>query len=369
MNLKSVWIETTTRCNLKCKSCGSLKGKDDIDLKLFNKIANQCFPDIEEVNVTGVGEPTMTKYFSHIASTIIEKYNKRLIVITHGMLLDRNTELLNLLVHNNVHLTISVDGVDAVYEEIREGAKWKTIVSVFEKINQIKHEKQLDKFLLGVNFTLNALNMEQLPDLTKIVGQQWRVDYLLVILMQPWNLNINFYETSAPIYFTNKSNEALRKSRMIAEEIGLNIIFPNEFDSEQKAIIESRLVKTIGWFRKIKSKLSKFKKFRDSFYATPAIFYLKYQWLYRIFYNLLRLKKKYCQVPKERLFFKINGEVTPCCGMQNYILGSMQTQNLSEILSGNTYLKLTKSFSKGYLPIECLRCHLQIGPNYSNPDM
>lgn len=156
---------------------------------------------------------------------------------------------------------------------------------------------------------------------------------------------------------------------MIAEEIGLKIIFPPEFDSEQKTIIESRLVKTIGWFRKIKSKLSKFKKFRDNFYATPAIIYLQYQWLYRIFYNLLGLKKKYCQVPNERLFFKINGEVTPCCGMQNYVIGSMQTQNLNEILSGNTYLKLTKSFSKGYLPIECLRCNLQIGPNHGNPDV
>lgn len=211
MKPKSIWIETTTRCNLKCKSCGSLKGKEDIDLKLFNKIADQCFSDVEEINVTGFGEPTMTKHFNHIVSTVVEKHNKRLIVITHGMLLDRNADLLNLLVHNNVHLTISVDGMGAVYEEIRKGAKWNIILLIFDKINQIKYEKQLDKFIIGVNFTLNALNMSQLPDLTRISGKQWRIDYLSVILMQPWNSNINFYETSAPKYFTDESNEALRK--------------------------------------------------------------------------------------------------------------------------------------------------------------
>ncbi|OQW95465.1 MAG: hypothetical protein BWK79_02375 [Beggiatoa sp. IS2] len=367
MKLRSIWIETTTRCNLKCKSCGSLKGKKDIDLNLFYKIAEQCFPDIEEINITGVGEPTMTRNFNSIASTIVEKYHKRLIIITHGMLLNLNAELLNLLVRNNVHLTISVDGIGEVYEELRRGAKWAVLLAVFDEINQLKQLKKLDKFTLGINFTLNSYNMRQLPDLIKIAGKRWQVDYLLVIPMQPWNLNADFYETFAPKYFVNEVNKIIEISKAVATEIGVNVIFPGAFDSEQKTIIEKRLVKTIGWFRKIKHKLSVF-RFRDNFYALPAIIYIRYQWLYKLFYSLLGLKKKYCKVPSERLFFKINGEVTPCCGMQNYVLGSMQKQNLGEILADKHYLKLADGFFKGYLPIECLRCHLPMGPNHGNPD-
>lgn len=367
MKLKSIWIETTTRCNLKCKSCGSLKGKEDIELNLFNNIAEQCFSDVEEVNVTGVGEPTMTRHFNTIVSTITEKYNKRLILITHGMLLDRNADLLNLLVQDNVHLIISVDGIGDIYEEIRLGAKWDVLLAVFDKINQLKLDRKLKSFVIGINFTLNSFNMLQLPDLIKIAGMRWNVDYLLVIPMQPWNLNVNFYEISAPKYFINEINRMIRLSKIVAAETGVNVIFPKEFNSVQQTSVQKGLVKLIGWFRKIKHRLSNF-RFGNGFYSLPAIIFIRYQWLYKLFYNILCLKKQYCKVPTERLFFKINGEVTPCCGMQNYVLGSIQTQSLEQILLNKRYSKLIDGFSKGYLPIECLRCHLLMGPNGGNPD-
>ena len=367
MNLKSIWIETTTRCNLKCKSCGSLKGKDDIDLALFNKIADQCFCDIDEVNITGVGEPTMTRNFTQIVSTIIEKYKKRLIIISNGMLLNRNEELLDILLNDNVQMTISVDGIDEIYEEIRVGAKWNNIIELFEKINQLKLKKKLTRFTLGINFTLNALNREQLPELIRIAAKQWHVDYLLVIIMQPWNLNVKFYEDNTPKNSYEKTNDIIEKARLAASETGLNVIFPPKFNSKKGNIIEKKLVELIGLFRKIKSKLSD-SKFKNYFYALPATIYIKHQTLYKIFYNLLRIKKSYCNVPDERLFFKINGEVTPCCGMQNYVLGSIKEQSLKDILSDKPYSNLIRGLNKGYLPIECLRCHLPMGPNKGNPE-
>ncbi|MDM8557529.1 radical SAM protein [Candidatus Parabeggiatoa sp. HSG14] len=365
MKLKSIWIETTTRCNLKCKSCGSLKGKEDIDLGLFNKIAEQCFSNIEEVNVTGVGEPTMTRNFIQIVLTIIEQYNKRLIIISHGMLLNRNSKLLDVLLNDNVHLTISVDGIGEIFEKIRFGAKWDAMLELFQKINQIKCKKELTQFTLGINFTLNTLNRECLPDIIRLSVEQWHIDYLHVILMQPWNLNMDFFKANSPMNSDEKTNDILEKSRLIALETGLNVIFPTTFDSKQSLILEKRLIRIRGWFRKIKSKLSN-SKFKNIFYALPATIYIRHQTLYKIFYNLLRIKKKHCKVPEERLFFKINGEVTPCCGMQNYVLGSMNKQNLNDILSDKPYSNLINGFTKGYLPIECLRCHLPMGPNYGN---
>jgi len=367
MRLKSIWIETTTRCNLKCQSCGSLKGKEDIDLELFNKIVEQCFSEIEEINITGVGEPTMTRNFHIIVNTIVNQYKKRLIIISHGMLLNRKQELLNLLVNNNVHLTISVDGIGDVFETIRTGASWSSIIELFEKIKILKKEKELNNFILGVNFTLNAMNREQLPELIQLSAKQWDINYFLIILMQPWNLNVKFFTANTPMKSPIETNKILEQARDIANETGLNVIFPNRFNTDDSSKIEKNLIIFIGWFRKIKSKFSN-TQIKESLYALPAKIYLHYQLIYKIFYTLLGIKKKHCTVPEERLFFKINGEVTPCCGMQNYVLGTMQKQNLDEILSSKHYLNLVKGFRKGYLPVECLRCHLPMGPNHGNPE-
>ena len=368
MNIRSIWIEVTTRCNLNCTICGKDKNGRDMSIELFTKIADQCVSKAEEVNITGVGEATITKHFHEMCSLVLNKYNKRLIMITNGQQLNIDDRLLDLLIHDNVHLVFSIDGIGNTYEKIRVGAKWSNLIEVITKINIIRRKRN-SKLKLAANFCLNRANMFQLQDIIKKASLEWKFDYLCVILLQPWFKNIKFFKENSPIFFMEETNAVLENAEKIARNVGLEIILPDKFDLEKKknkTLALQAFNKSINLFRQIKWSI------RNTpvkyFYKFPNLIFFKFPGLYRFFYDIIRVRRISCNVPFERLFFRVGGEVTPCCALNNYVIGSLLNSSVDNILRSLRYQTMVNNISKGYLPIECFKCQLSIGINKGNPN-
>ena len=165
-------------------------------LDLFTKIADECFPHVEEVNITGLGEPTVTKHFDEMCSIVLNKYRKRISLISNGMLLNRNDDLFHILINDNVSLVLSIDGMGETYNTIRQGASWSSMLELLEKI-KIRREKK-NSFSLGLNFVLCKENKSELLDTVRKAALDWNFDHFCLIMMQPWHGNDRYYQYSSP---------------------------------------------------------------------------------------------------------------------------------------------------------------------------
>ncbi len=130
-NLKQVVFETTEKCNLKCKYCyygefynisPDRKEYRNLPDKIAQNILNYLSEKQSGVNNISMKNPLHISFYGgeallnvDLISTIIRSANKnkfnlrklRYSLTTNGTLLKRH---INLLVKNNVHITVSLDG-------------------------------------------------------------------------------------------------------------------------------------------------------------------------------------------------------------------------------------------------------------------
>lgn len=357
MGYRSIWLETTTRCNLRCKTCGRSQGGEDMPLDLFTKIADECFPHIEEVNMTGLGEPTVTKHFVEMCSIVLNKYKKKISLISNGMLLNRNEDLFDILINDNVSLVLSIDGTEETYNSIRQGASWASMLELLEKI-KVRRKKKIS-FSLGMNFVLSRENKSELLDIVKKAARAWDCDHFCLIMMQPWHGNDGYYKHSSPIHFKKEANDLIDEVGKTTDKFNMRVMLPSKFTETEPIRHRNRLKQAQTYISDAPAR---------AFLKYPMFFYYRHYNLYRILYRIRRLPRLRCDIPFEMLYFKVNGDVTPCCGLQNHILGSVKNTSIFEVLKGEPYEALIRNMAYKYLPPECFRCNLPIGIYKGTPD-
>lgn len=362
--LESVWVETTTMCNLRCRTCGKKEKGTHMPYSLFEKIADQVFPNVGEVVLTGIGEPTVTDRFYDMCHLTLKTHGRKLSLITNAMQFGTDEKLLELLVANRVQMAISVDGIEKTYETIRRGASWHTLESVMEKLNAIRYEKHPETFLFGINFVLNRENKDELETLVTKAKNMWGADYLCVIMLQPFYGNDRFFQLSAPVYFKEEANRILDMAKKVARDVDLEIALPAKFNPEKakKTVPIKPFLKRLALKKELPAKANDLMKnvLHRMFFDYPV--------LYRYFYRAAKLPRMSCPVFYERLYFSVKGDVSPCCGLQQYILGNVVDQSVSDIKASPRYKTLMDHVKKNFLPYECHRCGLPFGITRGNPN-
>ncbi|MFZ3384121.1 MAG: radical SAM protein, partial [Candidatus Methanoperedens sp.] len=108
-SLRYLLLNITNRCNLACKHCYLQKsGKLEIDLDVFEKAVSQ-FEEIGglKLMISG-GEPLVHSRFRELME-ILPSYELRVVVLSNGTLIDRNTaRKLSDYVHE---VQVSIDGI------------------------------------------------------------------------------------------------------------------------------------------------------------------------------------------------------------------------------------------------------------------
>jgi len=88
------WICSTTRCNLKCRTCAAHgphiehtpSDHEDMRPEVYERVRREVLPGLREVCISGAGEPFLAPVFYELLDDLL-KSNKHATVVTNGTII------------------------------------------------------------------------------------------------------------------------------------------------------------------------------------------------------------------------------------------------------------------------------------------
>lgn len=187
-NVRKLYIEPTTACNLNCSTCIRNIWDDPIasmKRETFERIIASLdgLPDLKRVVFTGFGEPLTHPRILEMIAAIRER-DIAVTVGSNGLLLtpQMTRELVRLGVDR---LVVSVDGVKPeTYEEVR-GADLGKVLENLHRLNEIKQEMNTLFPALGIEFVALKSNYKELGKLTDL-AMKFQASRVLVSNVLPY---------------------------------------------------------------------------------------------------------------------------------------------------------------------------------------
>lgn len=160
--MKRLWVTVTSRCNIRCKTCGLWKNKWDLPYKTAKEVMAN-YPYMERLVWLG-GEVFLYKHFEEMFDEACKWNNLKQQIITNG--LAPNPRWIDKIIKaQNTELTFSIDGVTKeVYEEIRQGSNFERVVENVKYIMKLKKELGIKKDI-RMNSVIMKTNYKQIYDL------------------------------------------------------------------------------------------------------------------------------------------------------------------------------------------------------------
>jgi MoaA/NifB/PqqE/SkfB family radical SAM enzyme len=180
---KHLLIETTTRCNLRCRQCAHVIKKydfADMEMDIFHRLV-PLFPHVEQVALYGHGETFLHKQFFAMLEEL-KKHDIFVYVTTNGTLItpDIAERLVDLRLDR---LSFSLDaGTPELFNDIRLGADFDAVLDNIRLINSIKkrHHRD-DQPVLSIMFCAMKSTIQELSKLIHLADQLNMTDGVAVI--------------------------------------------------------------------------------------------------------------------------------------------------------------------------------------------
>ncbi len=187
-DIKKLYIEATTACNLQCITCMRNIWDDPIShmsrQTFENTISNlKHLPKLNRVVFTSFGEPlTHPRLMDMIAE--VRKHDISVTVGSNGLLI--SAEVSKELVRLGVdRIMISIDGGrPETYQDVR-GALLSQVIDNIRRLNEIKRESRSLFPAIGIEFVALRSNVHELDDLAKLAAQL-NISRLLVSNVLPY---------------------------------------------------------------------------------------------------------------------------------------------------------------------------------------
>ncbi|MBI4405796.1 MAG: SPASM domain-containing protein [Deltaproteobacteria bacterium] len=167
--ITSVSVELSSRCNLNCILCARNKAmtraQGDIDFDTFRAMVDNN-PDVPHYVLVGWGEMMLNPIFFDCVDYLGKK-NKRISLTTNGTVFtEKNIE--RIIESTISHITISVDGIDDVYESVRGYPYPKLESTIIRLSNRIKQTKK--NIYLEINAVAYPNVVEQAKEMRRRLG-------------------------------------------------------------------------------------------------------------------------------------------------------------------------------------------------------
>lgn len=315
-----MWLESTSRCNLKCIACPRpylpfFKGKD-INDKVFQIVMKELFPFIEKVHPQGFGEPMISEKFDIVFNEAI-KNNTSFSFNTNGMYLTERW--IRKFLKNNICFYLSMDGArEATLQKIRPGIDFGKIIQSIELFNILK-ETEYKGSQAAIHIMCVALksNIEELPDLVSLAKEL----NILDVIIKQFSLSIihppRVYRESLRNH-KEFANKYFLQAMRHAENLGVNLEV-SLFNTSEKRTEE----------------------------AQPCI--------------------QKCFAPWERILVRTNGDITPCCS-SGMIMGNIMKEGFWKVWNGKKYRTFRKRIHSDLPPLDCRNCTIFWGINTGNAE-
>lgn len=234
--MKRLWVTVTSRCNIRCKTCGLWKTQWDLPYKTAKEVMEN-YPYMERLVWLG-GEVFLYKHFEEMFDEACKWNNLKQQIITNGYVL--NEKWMNKIIKaENTELTFSIDGVTKeVYEEIRQGSNFERVVENVKYIMKLKKELGIKKDI-RMNSVIMKTNYKQIYDLLDFAKELGFNQLSLMALHfdSAPNENIFYGETrdQEALNFVYKAIPVL-KERAKQYNIDLDILLPCGDESFEEVV-------------------------------------------------------------------------------------------------------------------------------------
>lgn len=170
---RSLYIETTSRCNSLCQTCiltfGGREGPKDLSYRDFRRIVDQ-FPVLERVVLHGIGEPLLVRDLPTMISHVKERgaqalFNSNAITLTgrwHAALVDAGLD----------EIRVSLDGsTPETYARVRGVDALPKVIGNLEAFAAYRRERGVTHPVVSLWFTGMHENLRELPGLVPIAAR------------------------------------------------------------------------------------------------------------------------------------------------------------------------------------------------------
>ncbi|HEY48844.1 MAG TPA: radical SAM protein [Dehalococcoidia bacterium] len=226
---KKLNIEVSSRCNLNCIMCIREVVKEetgDMTLETYKALL-PVFPEIETVNLIGIGEPLMNENLiemirlgkAHLPP------NGTLSLTTNATLINRH--IAEQLVSSGIDdVVISIDGATAeTFNAIRKGATLDEVLRGIQLLNEAKKKLESQTPRLGFEFVAMKRNVAELPQLVDLAAQHG-ISFIIVTNLLPHTEEMNqqiLYDSDSDLAI-ELFNEAKAESQTFGWDLSLDDI-------------------------------------------------------------------------------------------------------------------------------------------------
>ena len=318
---KALYIETTNRCNLRCKGCilyrGNWEPDRDMSLQDLVMITDQL-PGLERATLHGVGEPLLNKALCRMIAHL-KKRNIFVLFNSNGILLDEKRR--NAVIDSGLdELRISLDAASPEgYEIIRNSNKFNRVGQNLRIFLKLQKKRRVATPRLSVWFLGTTENISELPGLLRLAAE----------------IGIGEIYLQRLVYFQDHEGYGVARCEKTLQASN---------DADLELIYNSRLLAAQLGIRFNASGLG------NPIESVQADSAAKMPW-------------RKCYRPQTLMYITANGNVLPCCispfstiDYSSIILGNAFESSLEEIWSGPQYTVFRERLQTEPPPKCCRGC-------------
>ncbi len=313
-----LYIETTNRCNLKCRTCPQYFGmpEDFADLTpdAVDRILDQ-FPFVRRVVLHGIGEPLLNKDLPRIIAAV-KRRGAHTLFNTNGLLL--RGRLVEPVVRAGLdELRVSVDSASPeTYELVRGADGFARIIDNLRALSRLKESLGLSTPRISLWITGMKSNVGELPALVRLASEIGvREVYLQRLVYSGRGLAVQ--DEALFRQAADGDLAAVREAERLASELGIDLKGSGEASAAQMVAGESARTES-----------------------------------YRA-----------CRRPWSLMYVTANGNVLPCCiapftgaHYDGMVLGNIFEESAEEIWNGQRYRQWRQAMLSGEPPEACAGC-------------
>lgn len=167
---RSLYLETTSRCNSLCETCiltfGGREPARDLTWSEFRRVVDQ-FPGLERVLLHGIGEPLLNRDLSRMVAHL--KSGGATVVFNSNAITLGSRRARDLIDAGLDELRVSLDaGTPAVYARVRGVDAFDKVVSNLETLATLKRELGVAHPRVSLWFTALKDTIDEIPRLVPL---------------------------------------------------------------------------------------------------------------------------------------------------------------------------------------------------------
>ncbi len=202
-----LFVELTTRCNLKCGMCVKQNGNGGIPEgsmtpETFEALA-PAFPHLDALVLNGIGESLLNPHletFIRKAKALMPEH-AWVGFQSNGMALN-DQRAASLLDAGLDRICLSIDTVsDDSFRTIRSGGEMSGIVAAISSLNKAKAQGSGRDLRIGIEFVLMRSNLAELPEVVRWAARSG-VSFVIVTHLLPYHQDL----VAQTAYDTNTAN-------------------------------------------------------------------------------------------------------------------------------------------------------------------